>query len=171
MSMGRSALVLKEFSVNYDGPEYVHIVARKAGLVSWLLTLMGIDATTVFRVYGDRIEFQEGSLSGRLQTVMPMKSISITSTGYMKPVMLIVWAGFFLLLAIPTFGITLIFSIICFIFYFLNKNLVISAVSNSGWPALICFKRSVIEGVTIEYAQAQEVINVINQLLMQQVAR
>ena len=172
MSVGNNALVLKEFSINNDGPEYVHIVARKAGLLSWLLALVGIDATTVFRVFADRIEFQEGSLSGQVCTTMPLRSISITTCGYTKPFALIVLA---ILCVIPgvffTFGLSLILAVIFFIFYKLNKALMISVVSNSSWPASICFKRSVIEGVKIEYEQAQEVINLVNKLTMEQASK
>ncbi len=63
VTLGRQALVLKQFTINPEGEKYVHIVARKAGLFSWLLTLLGVDATTDFRVYSNRIYFQKGSLS------------------------------------------------------------------------------------------------------------
>lgn len=171
MVLGRRALVLKEFKINPEGEEYVHIVARKAGLISWLLTMIGVDATTIFRVYANRIEFQEGSLSGQIQTVLPLRSVSIATCGYMKPILLLVFTIIFIFAAIPTFGITLIFAVLCLIFYFLNKNLLISVVSNSSWPVMICFKRSVIEGVKVEYEQAQQAIQIINQLLMREASK
>jgi hypothetical protein len=171
MSAGNNALVLKEFSINNEGPEYVHIVARKAGLISWFLTLVGIDATTTFRVYAERIEFEEGTLSGKLNTTIPLSSISITSCGYTKPFVLLVLMVVAILAALPTFGLSLILAIIFFIFYKLNKALLISVVTNSSWPANICFKRSVIEGVNVDYEQAQEVINTINQLIMNQTTK
>lgn len=184
MTVGNRALALKEFRIDYNGPKYVHIVARASGLISWLLTLMGIDITTVFDVYADRIEFQQGSLSGRIQTVLPMRSISIASTGYTKPILLFVIAFLFFVIgivaAIPClangfasagFILPWIIAFVCIIFYFLNKSLLISVVSNSSWPASICFKRSIIEGVKIEEEKAQEVINIINQLLMQQTSK
>lgn len=158
MTLGQHALVLKEFSINNQGPEYVHIVARKGGLIAWLLTMLGIDATTTFRVFADRIEFEEGSLSGKLSTTMPLRSISIATCGYTKPFLYIVLAIVMVMLAIPTFGITLIFAGLFIFGYFYHKALVISAVSHSGWSAAICFKRSVIEGVKIEYEQAQAAI-------------
>ena len=171
MALGRNALVLKEFKINLEGPEYIHIVARKSGLISFFLTMVGIDATTAFRVYADRIEFVEGSLSGQISTTMPLRSISITTCGYTKPIALIVLCIIFSLAAIPTLGISLIPAIICFIFYFLNKSLLISVVSNSSWPAGLCFKRSVIEGVKVEYEQALEVIRIINELTMAQASK
>ena len=171
MTLGRSALVLKEFKINYEGPEFIHIVARKSGLISFFLTLLGIDATTSFRVFADRIEVSEGSLSGQINTTMPLRSISITTCGYTKPIALIVLGVIFVLAALPTLGISLIPAIICFIYYFLNKSLLISVVSNSSWPAGLCFKRSVIEGVKVEFEQAQEVIRIINELTMSQASK
>ena len=184
MSVGNRALVLKEFKIDYNGPKYVHIVARASGLISWMLTLMGVDVTTIFDVYADKIEFQQGSLSGQIQTVLPMRSISIASTGYTKPIILFVLAFLFFIIGIVAtiaclangvapvgFILPWFIALVCVIFYFLNKSLLISVVSNSSWPATICFKRSVIEGVKIDQAQAQEAINIINQLLMQQASK
>ncbi len=171
VSLGRQALVLKQFTINPEGEEYVHIVARKAGLFSWLLTLLGVDATTDFRVYSNRIEFQEGSLSGRIQTVLPLKSISIASCGFMKPILFLALAIICIPLAVVTMGLSLILTVLFLICYYLNKNLLISVVSNSSYPIVICFKRSVIEGVKVEYDQAQQVIQIINNLLMQQASK
>lgn len=177
MVLGQAALVLKEFQVSGEGPEYVHIKARKAGLFAWILTALGVDVTTDFRVYADRIEFQEASLSGRIQTVMPLSAISIAMTGYTKPfgwlASAIIILGFLLYLSIGInsiipgiIGIILFLALI--LLYFIRKTLMINVVSNSSWPILICFKRSIIEGVNIDYEQAQIVIDIINQLLMQQ---
>ena len=171
MSVGSSALVLKQFTINNEGPEYVHIVARKAGLLSWFLTVVGIDATTTFRLYAERIEFEEGTLSGKLNSTIPLSSVSIASCGYTKPFALLVLMIFSIFAAIPTFGLSLILALIFFIFYKLNKALLISVVTNSGFPASICFKRSVIEGVKVDFEEAQNVINLINQLTLEQTAK
>ena len=180
MFAGNNALVLKQFSINNEGPEYVHIVARKAGLISWFLTLVGIDATTTFRVYAERIEFEEGSVSGKLNTTIPLSSISITSCGYTKPFVLLVLMFIAILNGVPSLfmsrffmmGIFWLFlALIFFIFYKLKKALLISVVTNSSWPANICFKRSVIEGINVDYEQAQEVIRIINQLTLNQTAK
>lgn len=182
MLAGSRALVLKEFQTNYDGPLYVHIVARRSGLAAFLLTILGIDTTTTFDVQADRIEFHQGSLSGHIQTLLPLSSLSVATTGYTKPILLLLGAFFDLIFGIVLLchdvgvvkafgGLLLVCCVICIIKFFLNKSLLISVVSNSGWPIGICFKRSVIEGVKVDQDQAQEVIRIINQLLMQQTAR
>lgn len=180
MFAGNNALVLKHFSINNEGPEYVHIVARKAGLISWFLTLVGIDATTTFRVFAERIEFEEGSVSGKLNTNIPLSSISITSCGYTKPFLLLVLMVIAILNGVPLLFMSrffmmgiiwLFFALVFFIYYKLKKALLISVVTNSSWSANICFKRSVIEGVSVDYDQAQEVIRIINQLTMEQTSK
>ena len=59
MALGEKALVLKEFSINEEAKNeaQVRIVARKQGVTAWFLTLMGVDVTTTFEVYSNRIEF------------------------------------------------------------------------------------------------------------------
>ena len=187
LAAGQKALVLKEFQIDTNGPRYVHISARRAGLTAFLLTAMGIDVTTSLDVYNNRVEFLQGSLSGNIQTTMPMSSLSIATTGYTKPILSFVLgilgllAGVILMIvgaashnAAPAIGIGILLLVIGLIFiikYYLNKTLLISVVSNSSWSADICFKRSVIEGVKVDYAQAQAVFQIINQLLLAQTAK
>ncbi len=170
-TIGNNALVLKEFSINREGPEYVHIVARKSGLISWILTTMGIDSTTTFRVFADRIIFEEGSLSGNLSTTMPLRSISIATCGYTKPFIYILLT---IIMTLATFLIFPLFILLAGLFlflYFHNKALVVAVVTNSGWPASVCFKSSIIEGVEIKYEQAKDAVNIINELILLQANR
>ena len=156
LSLGERALVLKEFSIDENATTgaQVRIVARKEGLIAWLLTLMGIDVTTIFEVYSNRIEFSRGSLSGKLCNVIPLSALSVGTTGYTKPII-------FLVLAAIAF----------FISYFLKKSLLISAISHSSFIAGFAFKRSIIEGVKVDYEQALQVISIINRNIIQQSAK
>ena len=62
-----SALVLKAWKVNnkpVDADEnYVVISGRRSGLISWFLSLIGIDPTTTIKVGMDRVEFHASSIS------------------------------------------------------------------------------------------------------------
>ena len=178
MSLGERALVLKEFSINEDTQTeaQVRIVARQQGFIAWLLTLMGVDVTTTFEVYSNRIEFSRGSMSGKLCNVMPLSALSVGRTGYTKPVMFLVlavlaFAGGIFFAVQAGFGGFLIGVVIALVFlfcYFFNKALVISAVSHSGCVAGFAFKRSIIEGVKVDYEQAVKVISIINRNIVQQ---
>ncbi|MCR5260390.1 MAG: hypothetical protein K6C94_00975 [Candidatus Gastranaerophilales bacterium] len=184
--LSRNALVLQEFEIDEEKNRIVHIKARNSGFFSWLLSLCGVDTTTNFDVYRDKIEYTNSSLSGKIKTVMPLSSISISQTGFCKPFIYIFFALFFMflwLLSIIYFinfhyehqsfvlwseflvGLFFIFA------YFFNKTLLISVVSNSSWSANICFKRSIIEGISIDENKAYRVIEIINDLFLSQTVK
>ena len=94
---GRSALVVKEVHVDEMQECQVKLVARKAGLWSFILALFGIDSTFTLQVYADRIESQEGSLSGRIKTTVPLVALDTYTSGFTKPVYLLVMAGILVL--------------------------------------------------------------------------
>lgn len=165
MLAGKAALVIKEAEVNEAGPLYVRIKGRKSGLLDWFLTLIGIDTTTTFEVYENRIEFTEGSLSGQIKEMIPMSSISNLGTGYMKPIIWMVLAVLSLLLIIPTLGISALFMFLFGFLYFFRKSLLLYAIPNSGSGAVIIFKRSLIENVNITEAEAYRIIEIITQLV------
>ena len=183
-----AALVAKEFKVNKTGPQYVHIVARKPGLLAFLLAAIGIDTTTKFDVYADRIEFNKGSLSGYVKTTMPLSSLSVITGGFVKPIfkliiglVMVVW-GFCSIVGgfsqyeggalLVTIGfMTLIIGLILIVYYFLSKTLLIQVAASSGWVAAILLKRSVIEGVAITPETADTIVDMVTQLTMAQTAR
>ena len=184
--LGKRALVLKEFKISLDGPLYVHIIARRAGIIAWILSLLGVDSTTQFDVYREKIDYQESSLSGKLKTSIPMKSISIVNTGYLKPILCWVFSMIAFFVSVFCFVATLanndgrafaVIGAIAFIIaigfivrYYLNKNVVLSVISHSGFSAGICFKRSIIEGVKVDEEQAQTVMEAIDYLIQHQSA-
>jgi len=157
-----AALVIKEATINEQGPLYVRIVGRKPGLIAWLLNLVKIDSTTIFEVYEDRIEFTEGSLSGRFKETIPLSRICNLGTGYVKPFIFLVLA----FISIPLIAVIIgIFTLPLFLFlYFYNKSMVIYAIPNSARGASIVFKRSLIEGVNITEEDADKVITILRNL-------
>lgn len=145
---------------------HVRIVGRKSGLLAWLLSLIGIDATTVFEVFDNRIVFKSSNLSGALTTTLPLASICRTSSGYFKPVLYLVLGVMTLPLVLSIIGA--IVPILFFVFYFLHKSLLISIESNSGSDIAIAFKQSVIEGISVGEEDAEKVVTIVNQLLLGQ---
>ena len=171
-SASRAALVVKEIKISEEGPLYVHIVARRAGIIAFFLTSFGIDTQSTFDVYADRLEFKHGSLSGYIMETMPLSSLSVVTGGFIKPFIELL-IGLFLLfvLAIPTFGISVLFGISLIIHYLLSKTLMIHVAASSGWNGIICLKRSVIEGVEISQETADAIINIVTQLTLAQTVR
>lgn len=172
MMLGRSALVVKEVMVDESAEMQVKIVGRKAGLISWLLSLLGIDSTFTLCVYSDRLESREGSLSGMLKTMIPLSSIDTYTTGFAKPFICLVFGIAFLVMTI--FGwittgsfaggfVFLIFAVVTFIMYALQKCLVLNFTTNGGNGICFLFKRSVIEGVNVDESFAERVGEIVKQ--------
>lgn len=156
------ALVIKKWyaskTANQDG-NYVHLVGREAGLFAWLLSLVGIDPTTEIEIKEKLIVFTAGSLSGKQKRVIPIQSVCSAYYGYVKPWQMAVALGL-LLLPVLLLGL-----IVGPLYYFLNKELTVGIVENSGWIGGFSFKRSVIEGQNIDEKKAYEVIDIIRALI------
>ena len=141
-----------------DG-SYISIVGRQEGLVSWLLSLMGIDATTTLRIDRDTVYFEAGSLAGFQQRVIPLANLSSAYFGYTKPWQAAVLLGVMLM---PLFFIGLIVGPL---YYILNKKLSLGVIEVSGVMSGIEFKRSVIEGQNINEVESRRVIAIIQNLM------
>jgi hypothetical protein len=161
---------------------YVSISGREGGLISWVLSLLGVDATTHLRVGIQRIEFLSSSLAGRATNLVPLESISSTYFGYHKP-----WkaalAIFFLIfffgtsIASSPFGrsigdqlavilvVMAVGAIAAIVYYYLNRLLTLGFIESSGVIHAIRFKRSVIENIEIDETQSQNVCMIIQRLI------
>lgn len=174
------ALVIKSWSIKSNpspGEPYVKVVARESGFWSFVFSLLGIDATTTLQVSSTRIEFERGSLSGFVRRLTLFGHISSTFYGRHKP-----WKTALAFFGICTsigsaihngWGFLLFFLVGLLgggLYYFLNRELMIGFVEDSGTTAVITFKRSVIEGQEIDEDQLQKLIAVIENLIKKQTA-
>jgi len=177
MLFGNAGLVLREKVIHPDGPCYIRLVGRRSGLISFLLTLLGIDTTTTFEVYDDRIEYTRFSLSGKTQELIPLAKVSNLLGGYFKPVMLLFFSFLSLVLGVIAWGalkedlgnLPVIFGILLFavfmIGYFLKKSIVVGVVPNSASPVTVAFRRSVIENKNLSEAEARQILDILNVLV------
>lgn len=172
------SLVIKSWAVNSSPPSgepHVRIVGRESGLFSFVLSLLGIDATTTFVANGRHIEHESGSLSGFQRRITPMEHISTTYYGHFKP-----WKS---AVAIAVLGFLLgggaggvIGSVIVLIglglagvYYVLHRELTLGYVADCGLvrelPFELKFKRSVIEGQEINENSLRDIITLIEHLI------
>jgi len=176
VALGEQSLVLSEKVINPNGPLYVRLVGRQAGLVDFLLTILGINTHRVLEVYEDYISYSAGSLSGNITTVLPISNISNMTTGFLKPVLWFIGAivGFCACVGfgneINNVGLGLIIGLcvaaFCILMYFLRKTTYIGVIPNSSVGKGISFKRSIIENKNISEAEAQMIVNLINTLII-----
>jgi hypothetical protein len=157
------ALVIQEWFAserpNARG-EYVVIRGRQEGLISYLMSALGIDPGTCMHVTGDHIIFEHGSIAGFERRLIPLSAVSSTFFSYKKPIQEAIAVA--LVLRVPTFGLGVIIAIV---YYFLNKRLALGFVEISGVANAISFKRSVIEGQKIDEAEGARVVAILEQLV------
>lgn len=68
-----------------EAKNFVRIVARKQGIISYIFSLFGIDATIVIKVGMDRIEYSKASLAGFETRLIPLQGICSKLYGFHKP--------------------------------------------------------------------------------------
>lgn len=160
--------VIKEWFVdetpNAEGV-YVKIKGREGGIISFLLSWVGIDPTVTMVVDKGNIRFEKGSWSGFFRRITPMDKLCAGGYGYQKP-----WKSALVmaLIGIPLIGLLglgLLVIIGAIIYYYLNKQLRVEFSEIGGYTDGIVFKRSVIEGIKVDEADAARVIRIIEALM------
>jgi hypothetical protein len=161
-------LVIKSWSVNPDasaGQPHLRVVGRESGIVSFVLSLVGISATTSLIVTSRHIEYERGSLSGFERSITPMSNVSATYYGRFKPWKLALAIATISVPLISFFGLGLIGILSAGLYYYLNKKLTLGFVANSGKSSSLVFKRSVIEGQEITEDALRNIIALIEYLI------
>jgi hypothetical protein len=181
-----TVLVLSEFRVNSDpqAEELLYIRGRAAGPLSWFFTQIGLMSGSTLRVTRSELTLDRASLNGFSAHYMPLSRAGIAHCFYYRAFAFLVLsllcqlAGLAVFLRVffttndyerqagySTTYLTLIgavvLSAIFYLIYSLSKRIVIQ-VNCSGGQIGIAFKRSVIENVTVELAQALEAADLLN---------
>jgi hypothetical protein len=182
------SLSLKSWSVQREPtpslPYFVLVSGRQPGLFGWLLALLRIDATTTLRVDTRGIMFHAGSLSGHTSRFIPFTAVSAVIHGYHKPwfkAILLALLVFVIAAAvaggviaaifssgISSFGIPigLIFGVGAgMVYYLFNTSLLVAISEHGGTTSAICFKRSVIEGVSVDQQKAEELAKLLERVI------
>ena len=151
---------------NKDG-EYIQIKGREGGIISFLLSRVGIDPTVSLVVDKSNIRSEIGSWSGFFRRVTPINNLCSGGYGYDKPWKKALMIGFVGILAgTISFILTLVFWMGAFAYYFLNKEMTLELHDVGGIRSIkIDFKRSVIEGIKVDENEAARVIRIIEGLI------
>lgn len=179
MNIGGSVLVLRRFQIDETGASGAHVFieAREAGLISFILTLIGLDPNSSLKVTRGSISFRTSSVFGSSQVSTPLPNLGAFVGGYKKPFLALVFStitlifGFFFLgMGYGDFGLILalavwFFSLVSLVYYFLNKVMFIGFETSGGGTYGFAFKASVIEGVGIDINRVEQTIDYVNSLI------
>ena len=167
------AKVIKNWKAGENPDEngvFIEIVGREAGILSWLMSLAGLDPTDRFIVKTDRIEFTSTSISGKNSITIPLSKVSSTMFGYSKPIksaiFILLLFGFLAFAAMEFSGGVMLFmlgvGVILSVLLFLFGKVVTLGFGDGSEKYAIQFKRSVIENMDINEQQAEHVCNLIH---------
>jgi hypothetical protein len=179
MNVGGSILVLRRFQIDETGVSGAHVLieARQAGLISFILTLIGLDPNSSLKVTRGSIAFRTSSVFGSSQVSTPLPNIGAFVGGYKKPflalvlsVMALFWGALTLILlqgelALYISPLFFIISLAALIYYYLNKVMFIGFETSGGGTYGFAFKASVIEGVGIDINRIEHTIDYVNTLI------
>ena len=168
------ALVVKSWKVTSHpapGEPNVAIVARDSGLMSFVLSMVGIDATSTLQISSRHVFYEEGSLAGFTRRFVPLEHVASTFYGRIKP-----WkkTGFFIALSIGLGGmvsgafgmlVLLVGIALSLLYYFLNRTLTIGVIDVSGTVTELSFGRSLLEGQEVDEKAAENVMRIVEHLI------
>lgn len=149
---------------------YVRITGRKGGLMSFFMSLVGIDPTVSLVVDSENVRFKRGSWTGYSAWVTPLDKLCSGQYGYSKPFWSVVlWIVIGVALLLPSFGLSLILILGAIAYYFLNKTLVLGLTFIGGANVYsgdaLAFKRSVIEGKNIDEFATERIVAIIEMIV------
>jgi hypothetical protein len=176
-----SALVLKRFHLDPSAAngEFIEIHGRKPGLVAFLLAMIGIDPTTVFKCSAERIEVKQASVFGAQAMTIPLAAVTGIVGGHTKPVQYLAIAGVFFLMALGAltqksfvaFIVLAVLGLLCGVAYMIKKQMGLHVQNGGDRLYGLEFNRSMIEGVDVDIARVNETIRLINGLVLQATSR
>jgi len=152
----------------------VNIRGRAPGIVSWILSVLGVEPKVHLKVDGKHVRFEQGSIGGSSTLVIQLCAVTSTIYGYTKPwaQALGVFAGITFAggpvcaMQLQSFGLGFIAAagigfVIASIYYSLKQEMSIGLVDESGNTSTIMFKASVIEGQKLGEEQAAHASSII----------
>jgi hypothetical protein len=134
-------------------------------------------------VSSKEVRIRSASLGGIRLFYLPLRNVTSTECGYQRSIWAFAFAIYFLASAtlqlIGAFFITtngtdmtnfmasafgsLILAVVAGVIYFLSHRIQVSMASSGGVHSGLVFKRSVIENVSVDLAQAMQAVNAINE--------
>ncbi len=171
------AAVLKEFKLNPEEYSYISIETRESGIINFLLNLLKLDPSVKMVCNDESIDFEMSSLKGSLKQVIPLSACTEVVTAIHKPISVLIVAAIFAILFVVTLiagagaddnvaeiiaAFLLLISIVCAVFYILNKK-ILFAVKNGGdsYAAAIYAQPAVIAGQRIDGQKFIEAANIL----------
>jgi len=176
---GLPVRVLQKFKIHKsaNGTPLIRVVGRAQGLISFVLTILGLSDQTHFELYEDRIFYRSNSLSLQIVNTVMLDHVNYTICTLYQPIWTLIIGGFLLiasffsLLAVAfvgslpafVFGMLAVFSAY---FFWTNRFLVMGIRTSSGDTLGIVFKRSIIENIEVDFGKVRKAMRLVDDKIL-----
>lgn len=183
------SLVLRAFDLHVRpaGREtgLIQVVGRKAGLISFILTLIKLQSQCILTVTSPAVEFVSESLFGRHRIMVPLKHIVSLRGGIVRPLgyiiasAILILIGFGLMMVslltpsdvapgfVATSVILMFVAVVFVVLYFLKRVFYIAIRSEAGPELAVRFQPSILEGRSIDFVQALIALDALQALILE----
>ncbi|WP_347244685.1 hypothetical protein [Thermogutta sp.] len=176
-------LILRAFHV-YVSPAareapLVHVIGRRAGLIAYVLTLLGLQNETHLRVTPLAAELETRSLFGVSRVTVPVGHIASVRGGVRRPLGYLIaaiictilalsfwWTSFFWSTSIAGTLLFLLVALGLTVLYFLRKSFFVKIYSQAGLEIAVAFFPSFLESKPLNLVQAMSALDVLRNLLV-----
>jgi hypothetical protein len=165
-------LVLRRFEF-HDSPSdgvCLRIAGRPAGMMAWLISLLGFDNETTLEVSLEKITLKTASLYGQVYEVAPLTRIASTHCGYVKPIQYLIVAavitliGVFTLLLLP---IAVVVAAVLGLIFWFRRTLVLGVVTTGGRTLSVAFKPGLLGGVAVDLPRALQAMGIVSRKVLE----
>ena len=164
-----SNLALEKFFLNTEtinqedkSEIFFEISARKAGLISWILTNLNIGTRLRLILNQRELLLLFSNLNADILTSTPLVKLSSISGGYVQRVEYLVVLIASVILGLLFSKLFFIVTVVCLLLYIFRKDLFLKITTESGHVFTFKFVPSVIEGVLIDRDKVTEAVGSIN---------
>jgi len=166
---------------------FVLIKARRAGLLSFILKCLKIEARFALKISCDRVSLSTSSLTSSQERNIPLENVCSTYYGYHRPLWTALFGTMFAMALLGFIGWQLggdnavlktnsgllgaiVALVVGIIYYMMNKSLTLGFVEMSGEVNAVAVSGSLIEGVSVDEKAAAYVITLTQALIDDRVA-
>jgi len=159
-------LILKDFFFNEVEYEFLKIIGRPSGFISWLKSLFGKDSITSFVCNKQEVKLESAGFKYNI----PLRHVTCVATGMNKPIFLLILGIVFIIAGIACasihFSIVLvgiILGVVFIILYALNKNMQFSIFTGENSP-IISIR---VKGQGIDFGKFISASNALNKTVLE----
>lgn len=168
----RHALVAMKFDNVANGARIGRIEARTEGIISYLLTHLGVSERSIFEFYNDHAKIISTSWSGKVSRVLPYTMISTSRAGFLKPVTDLVLGIALIVVAYiigyrEAPGLMLgLLGVYLTVNYLISKTAVFELHCNSGDVISIVIKRGILDWTPVNEKEALAFVDRLNEMIV-----